>query len=171
MKTIAETKRLFIREFSLGDAKCFYDLNNDPEVMRYTGDKPFRSIEESQLLINNYDAYKKNGFGRNTLILKESNEIIGWCGLKRHEEGMVDLGFRLFQKYWNKGYATEASLKHLELGFNTYQIEEIIGRASHDNLASIAVLKKCGMKFWKNAPCEGIENSVYYRIQKRDFRV
>ena len=166
MKTIAETKRLIIREFSLGDAEYFYHLNKDPEVMRYTGDKSFRSIEESQQLIKNYDAYKKNGFGRNTLILKESNEIIGWCGLKRHEEGMVDLGFRLFQKHWNKGYATEAAKFWISYGLYTLKLHEIHACADNENSASNHLLEKVGFEKMNQYM---VNNTLHnwYKIKKK----
>ncbi len=170
MSFVLETERLFLREFKPKDASTFFELNSDPEVMKHTGDVPFKNVEEALSLIENYNDYQKNGFGRNTVILKSTNEVIGWCGLKKHHDGMVDLGFRLFKKDWNNGYATESSMAILKKGFTAYQLEEIIGRASKNNPASINVLKKLGMRFYKEAPCEGIINSVYYKIIKEDAK-
>lgn len=45
---ITETERLVIRCFSVDDAEGFFALNNDPVVMRYTGDKPFATMEEAK---------------------------------------------------------------------------------------------------------------------------
>ncbi len=62
-----------------------YELNSDPEVMKYTGDVYFESVEKARQLIANYSDYsdyKRNGFGRNTVLLKETGEFLGWCGLK-----------------------------------------------------------------------------------------
>ena len=53
-----------LREFHISDAPALYELNSDPEVMRYTGDKPFSSIAEAESFVQNYDAYEKYGFGR-----------------------------------------------------------------------------------------------------------
>lgn len=161
---IFETERLVFREFSVNDAEAFYRLNNDPVVMRYTGDIPFSSVEESKTFIENYSAYKDSGYGRWTTIIKDTAEIIGWCGLKKHTNGMVDLGYRYHQEYWNKGYATEAAIGSIQYGFNHLDINEIVGRTARNNAASVRVLEKCGMSFWKEAPCEGIENSLFYRI-------
>lgn len=169
MKILFQSKRLDFRPFELSDASNFYALNNDQEVMKYTGDKAFKDIKEAQDLILNYSSYKKSGFGRWTVIDRDSSEIIGWCGLKEHEDQSIDLGYRYHQRYWNKGYGTEAAKACLAYGFKTFGITEIIGRTAEDNLGSIKILEKIGMKFWKHAPCEGIENSVYYKITKDEF--
>jgi len=166
---IHETDRLILRHFDLNDAECFYFLNKDEEVMRYTGDTAFSSIQESYDFIKNYDAYDKTGMGRWTIELKENNQPIGWCGLKLHPNGMIDLGYRLHKNYWGKGIATEAAKVALSVGFEQLQLSEIIGRTANDNLASIRVLEKIGMTFLKKAPCEGIIDSVYYRIKKQEY--
>lgn len=166
-KAIIITDRLWLREFELGDASSFFDLNNQEEVMRYTGDVPFNDVAESEDLIANYSHYSEYGFGRWTVLDKENNTILGWCGLKYHpEESYVDLGYRFHQKYWGNGFATEAAKACLDYGFNELKFDEIVGRTSMHNLASVRVLEKIGMTFWKKAPCEGIEDSLYYRKYK-----
>jgi RimJ/RimL family protein N-acetyltransferase len=169
MATVIETNRLILREFELSDAPYFYELNADWDVMKYTGDIAFQNIEESEDLIRNYSDYKRNSFGRNTVILKESGAIIGWCGLKKREDSFTDIGYRFFKKYWNKGYATESARAIIEFGFNNYGLTEIIGNASAENIGSIRVFEKLGMTFLKNTPCEGIENSVRYQILKNNW--
>ena len=72
------------------------------------------------------------------MISKEFSEFLGCCGLKLNEENLIDLGFRFFQREWGKGYATESAKASLEYGFNNLKINEIIGRASIDNKASIS---------------------------------
>ena len=54
--------------------------------MKFTGDKAFKSIEDSGRFILNYPSYKETGFGRWTVLLKQTGEIIGWCGLKLHPD-------------------------------------------------------------------------------------
>ena len=169
MKYILESHRLLLREFNISDAEKMFELNNDPDVLKYTGDIPFDSVQNAEEFIKKYNSYKVYGFGRWAVVLKDQEEFIGWCGLKRNEENYVDLGFRLFQKFWGNGYATEAAIACLSYGFNELEIPEIIGRASLDNPASIKVLKKIGMEFWKCDECEGIENAAYYRLTRNDF--
>ena len=164
MEKIIETDRLILRRFDSSDAPQMYLLNADPTVLKYTGDLPFQSISEAESFIQHYDHYQKYGFGRWSVILKSSNEFIGWCGLKQHEEAFVDIGFRFFKKEWGKGYATEAAKACLVYGFEYLNLKEIIGRAAKENIASVRVLEKLGMEFWKEDTCEGIDGAVYYRL-------
>jgi len=166
---IISTERLILREFDLEDAEAFYLLNSDPEVMRYTGDIPFSSHEDARKLIHNYDNYKKDGFGRWTVIRRADSKIIGWCGLKKHTEGFVDLGYRFFRNIWGNGYATEAASSCIDYGFATLNLNEIIGRTARDNSASVRVLEKIGMSFWKEEACEGIKDSLIYRIIAENY--
>ena len=164
-----ESERLAYREFDIADAEFFYYLNNDWEVMKYTGDVAFISLEDSRIFLENYNPYVNSGFGRWSVILKETNELIGWCGLKQLDENTVDLGYRFPQKYWGKGYGTESSKKSIEIGFEKYNLVEIIGRTAKANKKSIRILEKIGMTFWKEEGCEGIEDSVFYKIKKEDY--
>ncbi len=169
MKFILETDRLNLKELNASDAQSMFNLNSDQDVIRYTGDPPFKSIDEAKEFLANYSNYKLHGFGRWAVILKETNEFIGWCGLKKHDEGFVDIGFRFFKKYWGKGYASEAAKATLAYGFQTLNFDEILGRSVAENLASIRVLEKLNMQFLKYDTCHGFENSVYYSISKEEF--
>lgn len=163
---IAETNRLILRELRQDDAEHFYELNNDPEVIKYTGDKAFESIEEARSFLKNYSHYRENGFGRWAVIRKDDKVFIGWCGLKLNEEGYVDIGFRIFQKYWGKGYATEAAKKFIDLGFNRFGLSEIIGRTANENKSSFRVLEKIGMTYFKNGECHGIKDASYFKVER-----
>jgi RimJ/RimL family protein N-acetyltransferase len=166
LNQIIETDRLTLREFVVSDYKKLYELNSDSDVLKYTGDFPFNSVLDAKRFIENYSDYKRNGFGRWVVIHKGSNKFLGWCGLKLNEENIVDIGFRFFKKEWNKGYATESAKAVLNFGFNSLGIDKIIGRTASNNVASIKVLEKLNMNFWKVADCQGIENSLYYTLSK-----
>lgn len=168
-KSIIETPRLILREFTVDDAYKIWELNSDPEVIKYTGDPPFENVESARKFIENYEEYKKTGFGRWVVIHKDSNSFLGWCGLKLNEQNLVDIGFRFFKREWNKGYATEAAKACLQYGFMELNIKEIIGRVALENTSSIKVLEKLSMEYWKNDSCKGIENSLYYKISKEQY--
>lgn len=169
MNFILESERLLLREFDISDAEKMFQLNSDPDVIRYTGDSPFESIDRAALFLANYSDYKRNGFGRLVCIEKSSNEFIGWCGLKKHADGKVDIGYRFFKKDWGKGFATESARASLAYGFNTLNLTEIIGRSDKVNIASIKVLEKLGMQFWKTEAVHGIEDALIYRINKLEW--
>ena len=115
---VIETERLVLRPFLPEDAQCFYDLNKDQMVMKYTGDRPFESVERSRDFILQYDQYQKTGYGRWTVLRKSDMMKLGWCGLKYHpNEDYTDLGYRLLRNHWNQGYATEASRGSLMKAF------------------------------------------------------
>ena len=159
-----------MREFDNSDYLDFFNLNSDPEVLKYTGDSPFLSLSDAQYFLSNYSDYRINGFGRWAVISKDSGNFLGWCGLKLNEEELIDLGFRFFQREWGKGYATESANATLNYGFSKLDLDEIIGRSSAANKASISVLEKIGMMFWKTGSCHGIENVSYYRIDKSQYK-
>lgn len=169
MGKILETERLILRELNVKDAPLLFELNKDPEVIKYTGDVQFGSLEETEAFLKNYSDYQKNGFGRWAVVLKSSHEFIGWCGLKRDTAGWVDIGYRFFKSQWGKGYATESAAGCLIYGFETLHLPEIIGRAHRDNLASIRVFEKLQMQYWKEDTCNGIPDAVYYKITKDQF--
>lgn len=162
---IAETDRLILRQFSVDDATDFFELNTNPEVVKYTGDVAFESIKQAAEFLDNYTEYEQSGFGRWAVIRKDDNAFLGWCGLKRNEEGYVDIGFRFFQHFWGAGYATEAAQKSIEIGFNDYHLDEIIGRTAKQNSGSIRVLEKIGMEFFKTGDCHGIPDALYFRVR------
>ena len=166
MNFILESERLILRELSINDAESFFLLNEDEEVLKHTGDLPFTDISKARDFLSKYDQYKRFGFGRWAVILKENNSFIGWCGLKQNEKGEIDIGFRFFRKTWNKGYATEAAKASLDFAFENLNIEKVIARASINNIASIKVLEKIGMIFSHTEIEEEMgEIRVYKKLQ------
>ena len=157
-----ETERTLMRKLIIDDAKSFYTLNLDKEVLKFTGDKPFKNLQEASGFLSNYYQYEKYGVGRLAVIDKETLKFIGWCGLKYcKEKKEYDIGFRFYKKYWNKGFATETAKKCLNIGFEKLKIDKIVGRAMKENIGSIKVLEKIGMEFKENINFEGQEGVIY----------
>lgn len=157
-----ETPRLHLRQFLPEDALVFFLLNADDEVIRYTGDRPFRSVAESLALIEGYRQYEDFGLGRLVMVEKSTGEVIGWCGLKYlAEEAEVDIGYRIFKRYWNQGFTTEAAKVCLKYGFEEKQLNSIIGRANASNYGSIRVFDKLGMTFERDDNLDGKPWKLY----------
>jgi len=157
-----ESKRTILRNLTIEDADDFYALNLDPEVLRYTGDKPFENIQAARDFLYNYDQYQKYGVGRFAVIDKSTSKFIGWCGLKfSPDTGQYDIGFRFFKQYWNKGFATETAKKCIDFGFNSLKLHRIVGRAMIENTASIKVLEKIGMSFKEFCEFDGQDGVIY----------
>ena len=163
MDAVIETNRLLLRRFTEDDASLLYELNLDPEVIRYTHD-PIADVEHAKQVLNEVmlPQYSLYDHGRWAVHLRSNLEFMGWCGLKYlSETNEVDLGYRLMKKFWGKGYATEAALACIEYGFNTLNLPVIIGRALPGNLASIKVLEKCGMKYLHDEVMHGYLHKTY----------
>lgn len=168
---IAETQRLILREFNVDDAAQMYALNNDPDVIRFTGDPPFANVAEARSFLENYDQYRKFGYGRWAVTDKISGEFLGWCGLKFDPStGETDIGFRFFKIHWNKGYATESARECLKNGFGKLKLERIIGRAMKENSASVKVLEKLGMAYESEFDFFRGHAGLIYAVSKENFK-
>jgi RimJ/RimL family protein N-acetyltransferase len=144
-KIIIETERLYLREMHPSDARDFWRLNRDFDVIKFTGDKPFSGIAEARRFIQSYDQYEKYGMGRWNVYLREDNGYIGFAGLKYWpERDLVDLGFRLLRAYWGKGLALEASRGCINYGFEELGLKEIQAWTMEQNRASTKLLFKLG---------------------------
>lgn len=163
------TLRLRLREFQTCDALGFYQMNADPEVLRYTGDHPFKDIKAAENFISTYDHYAKYGYGRWTVERLEDNAYLGFCGLKYHPKtSEVDLGYRLDRNFWGKGYATEAALACLDYAFRSLKLNQVIGRAAQQNTGSLRVLEKIGMRKLKPISFDK-QDGFLYVIGKDNF--
>ena len=182
MNLIIETNRLLLRPLELQDAEAMFEMDKNPEVHKYLWQKPTKTIDENSKTIEMVQKqYKENNIGRFATILKESNEFIGWTGIKfvndHIENGntnFYDYGYRLNEKFWNKGFATEASIAWLEYGFNTMKIEVMNAYTHFENGASNHILQKVGFNFIENYPDnEGViwkwwqMESTSYKVQSK----
>ena len=87
MNLILETDRLILREFQLSDAEAFFAMDSNSKVHQYLWNKPVQKIEETiEIIAFVKKQYIDNGIGRFAMISKETNEFIGWAGLKFNTE-------------------------------------------------------------------------------------
>jgi ribosomal-protein-alanine N-acetyltransferase len=169
MNHILETDRLFLREWNIKDSENLYQLNLNPNVVKYTGDKAFESIAEAENFLANYKDYEINGFGRWAVNDKSNGEFLGWCGLKYVKElNETDIGFRFFEEHWNKGFATESAKACLKYGFENLNLKTIIGRAMAENVASQKVLEKIGMNYEREFNFDE-HKGLIYRIKNNQI--
>ncbi|MEO8412065.1 MAG: GNAT family N-acetyltransferase [Ginsengibacter sp.] len=163
MQVVFETPRLFLRRFTEADAPLIFALNSDPEIVKYVHEPVLQNeAAAKKILINSILPQYKINLGRWAILTKSDYEFIGWCGLKYMEEtGIIDLGYRLLKAAWGKGYATEAAQYTVIYGLKNLKIEMITGRAHIDNIASIKVLEKIGMRYVGDEAVDGIPVKVY----------
>ncbi len=115
---IAETSRLILREFNVEDYRDLSPILASPQIMKFSLHGCL-TVLETQAKINEFIAsYRKYGFGKWAVILKEENRSIGYCGIAIEIiDGRLEpeLGYRfLNEEYWGKGLVTEAAKAALQ---------------------------------------------------------
>jgi len=175
MKIFAETERIILREILPTDVDGLFELDSDPEVHRYLGNKPVTDKAKIVEVINFIrQQYEDNGIGRWAIIDKKTNNFIGWTGLKfvtdltNNHQNYYDLGYRLIRKYWGQGIATETAIVSLEYAFNKLSVNEVYAAASIDNVSSNKILKKVGLKFIETFYYEDTKCN-WYKIEKNEY--
>ncbi|MFL9838025.1 GNAT family N-acetyltransferase [Flavobacterium sp. ST-75] len=169
MLPVKETQRLLFRELELTDAEAMFEMDSDPDVHLYLGNNPVKNIDEVKFVIENLQwQYKTFGMGRMAVVLKETNEFIGWAGFKRERnvnghEVFCDLGYRFLKKHWGKGYAGESAKAFVEHGFNEMKLEKINAYADAAHTASRKVLEKAGLQYIETFDLDGVEE-VWYEM-------
>ena len=143
-----ETTRLFMRELKQSDYDALCRILQDSEVM-YAYEGAFSDEEVQEWLDKQLRRYREdNGLGLLAVILKESGEMIGQCGLTFQDcmgEKVIEVGY-LFQKaFWHKGYAVEAARACKEYAFNVLKAEEVYSIIRDSNIASQRVAERNGM--------------------------
>jgi RimJ/RimL family protein N-acetyltransferase len=162
------TDRLLLRPFTPGDAKEYFPLVSDPDILRFTGEGPVDTIDDAReiLMMRPISDYAKYGFGRMACIEKSSGRLIGFSGLKYLPDlNEVDIGYRFLPDTWGKGYATESAKAIMDELVPAFKLKRIIGLAFPENYASISVLKKLGLNVEKKIKLLGVPRDLeFYSI-------
>jgi len=163
MNIIIETNRLLLRTFTEDDGALIYELNLDPDVIRYTHD-PIKDLAHASEILEKViiPQYVLNNHGRWAVHVRSTLEFLGWCGLKyRAELNEIDLGYRFKKEGWGNGYATEAAYASIQYGFEKLGLQRIVARAEIDNIGSWKVLEKCGMTYIRDEEVDGYAVKTY----------
>lgn len=128
-----------------------FEMDRDPEVHRFLGNEPVKSVERIQeIILFIQKQYADYGIGRWAVEEKSTGHFVGWSGLKWITEEtngrshFHDLGYRFLRSAWGKGFATESARAAMLYGFDVLGIEELFASADPGNVASLHVLDKLG---------------------------
>ena len=149
---VLKTERLILRQFSSDDVQFILDLLNEPSFIQNIGDRGVQTLEDARSYILRVPvaSYERHGFGLYLVILKESGESIGMCGLiKREELKDVDIGYAFLPKYWSKGYAVESAFAVKEYARDVIGLKRLVAITDPENQGSIRVLENLGFRFEK----------------------
>ena len=164
MHIILETGRLNIRQFTEGDVDNLFNLNSDPEVMRYLGRPAPREVLRDEIIPFHLDVYKRlDGLGTWAAESAGNGEFLGWFHFRPGPGGditNIDLGYRLRRSAWNRGYATEGSTALINRGFTSLGVQRVFAHTMTVNAASRRVMEKCGLTFVRTTPYDGPDADI-----------
>ena len=143
------TERLVLKEISIDDAPFYVKLFNSEGWLTFIGDRNIKTEAQAKAYIekNYLPSYKTHGYGSYTVNLKETGETIGACGLyKRDNLDHPDIGFAFLPEFIGKGYGFEAANAVMEFAKTELKLTTILGFTVANNIASVALLKKLGLK-------------------------
>ncbi|KNY27176.1 GNAT family N-acetyltransferase [Pseudobacteroides cellulosolvens] len=141
---IMETERLIIRNFRVDDWEDLYEYLSQKDVLKY---EPENESDEEECKKKAIERSQSNIFW--AVCLKDSNKMIGHIYF--NQTGPVDfltweIGYIFNPKYYGKGYATEASQRILQFGFEELNAHRIIGMCNPENTASWKLLERLSMR-------------------------
>lgn len=147
---ILQTERLLIKEVSLNHAPFYFELFSDPDFIKNINDKNLKSVEETEVFLENtmIPNLCKNGLGFFTVFEKLTHTPIGVASLlKRDQLDALDVGYAFLPKGRGKGYATEATRAVMDYAHTSLQQSKIIAFTMPKNEASKKVLRNLGFTY------------------------
>ena len=144
---ILETQRLYLREMTLSDFDSLCKILQDEQTM-YAYEGAFSDIQSREWLDKQLFRYQQWGFGLWAVVLKESDQMIGQCGLTMQpwkEKELLEVGYLFQRQYWHRGYATEAAKACIDYAFRVLNASEVYSMIRDINIASQKVALRNGM--------------------------
>ncbi len=141
------THRLSLRELSSADLPALSMILTDPIAMAaYEG--AFSAGEVMEWLERQQERYARDGFGLWAVTLRETDEMIGQCGItvQRIDDGeVIEVGYLFQRAQWHRGYALEAASACRDWAFSTLAIDDLYAKVRSTNVASMNVAIRLGM--------------------------
>lgn len=181
MTTILETKRMRLRPLTEEDAPFLFEMDSDPEVMRYILPRfePPPSREPAREWIRaSFERYYSSGsrYGVFAAIEKATGDFIGWFLLRPaldhrlaeaagFSDGELEIGYRFRRAFWGKGLATEGAKALVAYAAVDPSVAAIVAVALRPNIASTRVMEKAGLTFHAECTLPGYDTpGVTYRL-------
>lgn len=163
---VLETSRLSLRHLTLMDAVFMLELLNTPGFLNNIGDRGVRDVYQAETYITEgpLASYQEHGFGLYLVELTKTGEPVGLSGLvKRASLPLPDLGYAFLPDFWGKGYALESA--NGVLGYaRELKMSNLMGIVSPRNAASVKVLEKLGMQFYRRQKWDDDSDILLYKL-------
>ena len=169
---IIETERLGLREFTFEDFDSLFEILSDQETMEHYP-QPFDEERVRGWIQWNIENYAKYGFGLWAVVLKETGELIGDCGITIQnidEELLPEIGYHIHKKFWRKGYGSEATRAVRDWAFENTKYDCLYSYMKYTNIGSYSTAIANGMKKVKEYPDEKNIISYAYAITREEWK-
>ena len=166
-----ETPHLLLRNYSLSDFDALYEIMSDPETMQHYP-APFDADRTRNWITWNLDNYEKYGFGLWAVVLKETGEFIGDCGITLQNidgEILPEIGYHIHKKYWRHGFGKEAARAVRDWGFRNTEYDIFYSYMKYTNVGSYSTALANGMKKVKEYPDPKNTISYAYAITREEW--
>ena len=166
-----ETDRLILRNYTEEDFDGLYRIVSDPETMQYFP-KPYDEAGTKRWITWSMEHYEKYGFGFWAVVLKETGELMGNCGLTMQNidgEQLPEIGYHINKNFWKKGYAKEAARAVRDWAFQNTDFDTLYSYMDDKNIGSYSTAEANGMKRIKEYDAEG-EHLYVYAITREEWK-
>ena len=166
-----ETERLVLREYTPDDFDALYEIMSDPETMRHYP-APFDGEQTRRWIDRNLENYRRYGFGLWAVVLKDTGEFIGDCGITIQNidgEMLPEIGYHIHKKHWRRGFAKEASRAVRDWVFQNTEYDTVYSYMKYTNAASCSTAVANGMKKVKEYPDPINTISCAYAISREEW--
>lgn len=151
MKPFLQTARLSFRDFTVDDYDNVHAYGSDAEVTRYTAFGPNRPEQTKDFLqiVSGESAQAERANYNFALIHKQTNKLIGSCGLMRSDMNgpQYSLGYVLHKDWWRQGLVSEATAVLVQFGFGELRAHRLWAHVFVGNTGSEKVLQKLGFRY------------------------
>lgn len=163
----ADTERLRFRPLVMDDVDELVALHEDPLIARFLGSRDRAWLERFIGIVD--EEWAERGHGRVAVVERESGRFIGRTGLKYWQQfGETEVSWVLHADARGKGYATEAGAAALRWGFEQFEPPYLMAMIQPDNVTSIRVAERLGMKPIRTDRLRGDE-VIVYAIDREDW--
>lgn len=169
---ILETQRIYLREMNDDDFVSLKQVISDPVNMKYY-DKPYDDNGVNRWLNWCKDSYRKYGFGLWAVIYKETNEMIGDCGVSMQyidDKWKPEIGYHLRRDYHQKGIGKEMTQAVRDYFFLNYDFDEVYSYMNKDNVPSYKTAEANGMTLLHPYITKAGEECLVYRITRKEWQ-
>lgn len=168
--TTVETARLILRPFTPGDIPAYAAIRAKPEVLRFLAARPGQARADAERIVRAFGGeWAERGYGPWAAIEKATGLLRGHLGLRLLPEfGETEILYMLDSAVWGRGYASEGAAAARDFAFRHLGLSRVIAIALPENLASIRVMEKTGLRHERMAEFKGFEVK-YYALEREGF--